>query len=329
MTTHASKLRALTFSMFTVMLHAQVNIESRPILNTTVWRYPSIFVAEFDDVQAHGWPAPSTTVHARATKILKDALHLGLQPGEFDVTLLQCFGACSAANAHHWTNQDVRSGQKYVIFSRSKVGLQAMVADPVSAAPVTDKDDAVAVVEWILSSASLSIFDQARGAATMLNPPSEHGFLLAQYVAALLASGSDTDTGPLLSALEGSGALAFSDSAKLALLFYLSQNSHSWGMGHDNLLRAYVNLVARYFVLEAREWRPGITHLQVEIVLNHLPGIFASDRASTILRQLAQNNELRQQLKSRASKCAVDSRLTPKEQAAARQLSAVLEITDR
>jgi hypothetical protein len=293
----------------------------------------SIFVAEFGDVQTHGGlsvsaaptPSPSTTAHVHVTRILRDALHLGLQPGEFDATLTQCFAGCFAGNTHYWSHRDVRSGQRYLVFSDSKLGLREMVADPAAATMIADEDDPVAEVELILSSASRSIFDQALGAAAVLAPTSKHSYLLAQYVAGLLASGSEADTGPLLSALEGPGALAFSDSAKISLLGYLSQNAHGWGKGRDNLLRVYVNLVTRYFVLDAKEWRPGITRLQVEIVTNHLSEILRSDRVSTLLRQFAQNRELRQELKSRASKCASDSRLTVGQRTQARQFASVLE----
>ena len=72
-----------------------------------------------------------------------------------------------------------------------------------------------------MGESSLPTAAQIPGAVAALDSPKLHGNELAQYVAWLLFANSDAETAPLFDALQGKGAMAFSDSGKSALLDHL------------------------------------------------------------------------------------------------------------
>ena len=127
-----------------------------------------------------------------------------------------------------------------------------MVAEPRSALRVVDGEDAVGDVELILELAGRPVAEQADRIAAELSGAKRHSLLLTQYISAILAAGSDSDSVHLAQALDGAGALAFSDEAKGAFVGQL-RSDILWPEDStrtpENLLHTYLNLVIRYFIL--------------------------------------------------------------------------------
>jgi len=220
---------------------------------------------------------------------------------------------------HYWTHRDLKAGQRYVILSEGNRTLQAMVEEPNTAELETGRVDVVGDVELILDSTSLPLAEQAQRVATALSGVGQHGWLFAQYTAALPATGSDADAAVLLQALGGRDVEVFSDHGKLSLLGSVSRQ-FSESDAPDNLVQAYVNLTVRYFVAEPEAPVSGATGLQREILDNDLRWIKASERGSAALRRMVLPEATAKRLRSKALECAGSVHLTPEARARAREL---------
>jgi hypothetical protein len=265
------------------------------------------------------------TVAARVhvTRVLKDADAAGLTPGFYDVTIPRSEHKPGLLRYPAWMDRDLKPGLVYMVFSDAKGDIRKAIEDPMSVELLTDKVDTVGDVELILGSSSLSTAAQIPGAVAALDSPKLHGNEMAQYVAWLLFANSDAETAPLFNALQGKGAMAFSDSGKSALLNHLlSRVIAPQADIRTNLLNALADLAVRYFIAQPEEptTRGRPEHLATTILTSYLPAIRRLPTASAALQRVRLTAADAARLRSKALEFALDKRLTPEWQAQARDL---------
>jgi hypothetical protein len=224
---------------------------------------------------------------------------------------------------YYWTQWNLPSTGRYILMTEYAQDLKTMVAEPRSALRVVDGEDAVGDVELILELAGRPVAEQADRIAAELSGAKRHSLLLTQYISAILAAGSDSDTVHLAQALDGAGALAFSDEAKGAFVGQL-RSDILWPEDStrtpENLLHTYLNLVIRYFILDAHEGRRGPLRVQDLILWSHLPRIRASERMMAALKRLALSPEDGDLLRREAVRRQSDATLTEAARAEAGRL---------
>jgi hypothetical protein len=177
--------------------------------------------------------------------------------------------------------------------------------------PVTDREDTIGDLELILNSADLTLHQQASALAGVIAASgTPHSYFLGNYAAGLLAAGSEADTMGLARAVEDSTDRTFSDLAKLLLLSDLLGESKSATKPPENLLKTYVVMTARYFLLQPDAPNPDVPDLQQDIMLRHLPWLVRSERAKALMRT-ALPPSLSQRLQKKALDLAADERIRP------------------
>ncbi|MGA9626900.1 MAG: hypothetical protein WBL65_19945 [Bryobacteraceae bacterium] len=294
----------------------------------------TILLAEFDNVQRGDGSAGriqrpvlyTIKVRGRVTRILNDAGHQGLREGEFQMEFTESSGGMHKGVS--WTDFDIQAGQQYLIFSDPKPRLAAMVELPSGAYPVTDKEDAVADVDLILHSASLTLREQASTvSAAIAGAAKARSLFLARYGAALLAAGSDSDTAALAHSIENSRESAFSNMGRDTLLYGLWSHLRELDKPPDNLCHVFVTMTARYLVGATGHPDPGpfnIPDIRDPIRQNYVPWILGSERAKAVLRA-APAPALAEQVRKKALQAAADDWYSPTYLARLRQLAEILE----
>ncbi len=258
------------------------------VINTPVWSHQTIFVAEVEDAQNAPPPYVSqwTDVRVRVSRILKDGRHIGLEPSVFEVRILHPMSV-SAANGSFWTNRQITTGQKYVIFSDSTKGLREMFEMPNSGELLTEEADPIADTEMILNTRGMRISEQSRNAALALRSSRKHSWILARYITAILAAGYESETNELAQALEtDEGALSFSDDAKITILADLSIEFTDPRGASQNLKRVLGYLSLRYIAFESQKTDAKPTRLERLILQRPLAQFRRSEEDMNTLRSV-------------------------------------------
>jgi hypothetical protein len=288
----------------------------------------TILLCEFESAAVTADASPGQlyqTVAARVhvSRVLKDADAAGLTPGFYDVTIPRSEHKPGLLRYPAWMDRDLKPGLIYMVFSDAKGDIRKAIEDPMSVELLTDKVDTVGDVELILGSSSLPAAAQIPGAVAALDSPKLHGNEMAQYVAWLLFANSDAETAPLFNALQGKGAMAFSDSGKSALLDHLlSRAIIPQAALRTNLLSALTDLAVRYFIAQPEEpaTRGRPEYLATTILTSYLPAIRRLPAAAAALQRVRLTADDAARLRSKALAFALDKRLTPEWQAQARDL---------
>lgn len=292
-------------------------LDDRPAVSVSITQYQSIFVAEIQDAHASDWDSRvpqqrTVAVKLKVSRILKDAGHQNLAPGEFDASLLQARwpGGRIGDNPYFWSDKDVRRGQQYLIFSNVKnKSLGVMFESADMAEPVSGSEDTIEDVNLVLSTSALPLYRRSQLVADALqNPAKPRSRFLAEYAAAILAAGTDSDTTPLASSLETVNIGSFSQPARSYLLWQLFQQGRTADYPPNNLLQVFVTLVARYFVAGPEQPPPELDPLQVEILQNYVPWIRSSERAAAILRKES-SLPMMQEVRHKTAQIAADTRI--------------------
>jgi hypothetical protein len=260
----------------------------------------------------------------RVTRILNDGYHKGLQLGPLDVNLRR-YGPTDDPEVYPWAQQDLRVGQRVLVFSESKVeGLAAMIESPRLVWWLTSDEDAEGDIALILDTLQLPLTARVQAVASAVTAsPRPHCWFLARYIGSLLVSASDSETSGLASALENAKGAAFSDAARTSLIDVL-RTGMSLAMRSErrNLASLFVGLAARYFLIEPD--KPGSPATSVQyLVLQCVHSIEAFDPARAALRAL--QPELAKQFAQKAAALAVDYRIQPDLRAMAVELHALIE----
>jgi hypothetical protein len=288
----------------------------------------TILLCEFESPSVTTEASPGQryqTVAARVhvSRVLKDADAAGLTPGFYDVTIPRSYHMAGIPQYPAWMDRDLKPGLLYMVFSDAKGDIRKVIEEPMSVELLTDKVDTVGDVELILGESSLPAAVQIPGAVAALDSPKLHGNEMAQYVAWLLFANPDAEAAPLFNALQGKGAMAFSDSGKSALLNHLlSRVVAPQSDLRANLLSALADLAVRYFIAQPEEpaTRGRPEHLATAIPASYLPAIRRLPAAAAALQRVRLTADDAARLRSKALAFALDKRLTPEWQAQARDL---------
>jgi len=290
------------------------------LFSDTVLRNPEIVVAEIKTLDAPlqgQFTAGPLRAHVRVTQILRDARGLGLEPRELDLQIRLSVpgGRMNCA----WNSHILAAGRTYILYSERELDLESIVAGPSVAEPVPEGFEAIGDVELALKLPGLPLSEQANAVASALADGRPHTSI-AGHAAVLLGAGSDADTAPLRSVLDGVGALAFSNVAKSAFLSALRQMKYKVREPSDNLVHVYANLVVRYFLLDAHEGKQGPLGVQESLLQTDLPEIRKSPREIAALRLVSLSQQDREVLQREVLRRQSDPRLTPQVQAEAAEL---------
>lgn len=138
------------------------------------WPASTIFVAEIEKTNPAAdcdapLPACPTELAVRATEILKDGTHQGLVPTQFRATV-PGLGGCVSMQSNAWQRrrEEIRAGQRYLIVSLGQKGLAASFTMPRLIELLTDADDPVSDVKFMLRMADLPLKDQISAATSQL-----------------------------------------------------------------------------------------------------------------------------------------------------------------
>jgi hypothetical protein len=263
-------------------------------------------------------------VRVRVTKILNDAYHKGLQLGSIDVNLRR-HAPTDDPESYAWAQYELRAGQQFLIFSESKdEGLAAMVESPRLAWWLTGKEDTVGDMSLILDTLPLPLPARVQAVTVAFSAsPRPHCSFLADYISSLLASGSDSETSELASALESAPASAFSDLARGTLLDHLRTGMFDAVRSeHRNLASLFVGLAARYFLIEPDRAASPATSTQY-LVLHCVHSMETFDLARAAVRALPPY--LAKQFAQKAAALASDTRIQPDLRTLAVELRTLIE----
>jgi hypothetical protein len=290
---------------------------------TTVSRYPTILVLQFESVQMQpllpcGPGCQTLEATVRIGPILKDAKSLNVAPGQYVVTIRQALPSVGVPLYPSWSNRNVEAGQQYILFTESTEDIAAIVDHPASVESLTDDPNAIDDIEINLRAEVLPVVEQCRAVADALSKSQHHGRFLAEYTAALLAVASDGDTMPIVEALEAGGADAFTDRGKAGLLTWLFFKTRTANFASENSIRTLAGLTLRYL---AQVPFPGRgLHIERDILQNELPYLRGDERGQLWLRQVVLPDTVLRQLRSKAVQFSVDEHLSPESRVEAREL---------
>jgi len=223
-------------------------------------------------------------LHGQVLQVLKDAQHLGLQPGVFEAEVL-LVGRYSLGGNPWLVQNDVRPGQQYLLFSNLKSGLRAMIEAPSQLYLVPDDEDATADIELILKCSSLTLREQALAVSEAIDGAGKpRSFLLGQHAGALLAAGSDAETGPLAQSIEKCRDSTFSAWAGSCLLAPLWRRLQEHADVPDQVLHMFITMSARGLVASGERVDPDRPDGRRQILRDYVPWIVGSERAKAVLR---------------------------------------------
>ena len=289
----------------------------------TMLIYPTVIAVEFVSLEPTGFDSgyEKMVAHARVSEVLRDALRAGFMPCEIDVPVRRKVGVVTTQI--FWTDLNLQPGMKYILMSGRPAGLGEMIAQPADAVKVSEGEDAIGDARLILSLAERPVAEQAESLATIFASGAQHSALLTQFIAAVLAAGSDADTAPLARSLDCAVAFAFSDFAKSAFIFHLQSDIRfpdDPARTSDNLIHTYVALLIRYFILDAHETGRGPLGLQDAILRNHLPRIRECERMIAALKRVQLSAEDLGILRREALRRQTDALMTEASRAEAGRL---------
>lgn len=277
----------------------------------------TVFLAEIEAAQPGGGCA--MLWHARPnsscdTKVRARILHVYKSIGdsvnnsiEFDCEIHQRF-VTSGTTPWQLQEKPIQAGQRYLIFSPALRDLPTIFATTPGPVLVSDDDDMIGDLELILNTEPLPTVQQASAvAAAITNSARRRSLLLSGYIGRLLAEGSDTETASLAHALESGSDQAFSLWGRWELLSTLASESKSGTEGPDNLVRAWIVMTARYFLLEPNEATFLIPDLH-QVILGYIPAILEHERPRSMMRK-ALTPSLREGFAGRVRETAADERV--------------------
>ena len=295
------------------------------LFSFTVLRNPEIVVAEVQALDPSPEDQPMVDpvrAHVRVTQILRDARLLGLKPRELNVSMrLSVPGG--GRPYYFWNRHFLATGRRYVVYSERQLDLESIIAEPDVAERIEEGVDAIGDVELALRLPGMPLAQQASSVASALSDGRLHSSI-GGHAAVLLAAASDVDTAPLRSVLDGSGALAFSNTAKNGFLSALRNMTYTVREPSDNLIHVYVNLVVRYFLLDAHEGKRGPLDVQVGILQTYLPEIQKSPRRLAVLKSISLSQQDRETLRREVLRRQAESWQTPQVRAEAGELLKLL-----
>jgi len=249
-----------------------------------LWNLPTIFVAEIETAAPsegcrQGWSTSSavgcpTDVLVRVTDVLRDAATHGSAQEKFQATLPSAFGGYTSVQ-YQWKRrqQAVQAGQRYLIISAVR-GLKGGFSSPRYLTLLTDEDDPVSDIRFILRSVSLPLDNQISGAmAEITAGRAPRSIFFVNYLAMLLASGGDANGTMLEQAIEDSPPSAFSSQAKAYLLSAPSAIP----------LHLYAALTARYLIDAPDLPTPGQPGISVAGLLNNVEWLLSSEQGRSVL----------------------------------------------
>jgi len=262
-----------------------------------------------------------TKVRARILRVFKGEYDGDALPAEFEVEIQQNILLSSIAP---WTDIRIQAGQRYLILSTAgQIGPSAFASN-LGPVVVTDREDTIGDLELILNSERLTLHQQASAvAAAIAAAGTPHSYFLANYAAGLLAAGSDSDTAGLARAFDVSNDQSFSDFARVMLLGDLWSQCKSAAQAPDNLLRTYMIMTARYFLLPSAEPTLELPSLREECLRTHIPWLLGSERSKSLMRTELPptlGRRLRQQILA----LAVDQRQRPDRRQLMQELLALI-----
>jgi hypothetical protein len=272
-----------------VAVDARMSAASDPKAVVAAYARYTILLIEVDSAERSGsggdhFPGAAYALNARGRviRVLNDAGHEGLAPGDFALDIPQYTRGPLGMSG--WQGTYVEAGQRYLILSDPKHEWRAMVQEPFRAILITDKEDVVADMELVLACAGQPTPEQALSvSAAIRGAVKPRSWLVASYASALLAAGPASDTAVLSQAIESSAGTAFSDLAKSGLLGSLLERLKGIEKPPDSLVHLFVTMVARYLADAPDHPDPSEPDIRVSILGNHIPWILGSDRAKAVL----------------------------------------------
>jgi hypothetical protein len=276
------------------------------------WGQGIIVLTEIEQVGRAAVPGQAAQVKLRVTRVIRDAFNLGLQPGEYE-------------GPYVWEGVDLAAGQRYLVYSNQKQGLDETFRSLYNLWPLSGQDHSVEDLDLILQLVRLPTAQpSSRLAAEISSPAWPHGHLVALYAGSLLADSRYADTVGLAFALQHSPDAAFSDGGKESLFGACDRQV---GIHHrdipENLLSVFVTVTARYFLAEAEPPESGPTRVQSD-VLAQAHAIAETEPVAAAFRSLRPASTVTQ-LHQKLSQLASDGRLEPEKRAQARQLLFLLQ----
>ena len=225
----------------------------------------SIFVIEIGKID----PEHSWVVDGQVTRVLRDQDHLNLSPGAFHVSLatannVVCGGDCP----FHWEETEFHPGDRFVVFSDERQPIGDMIAGPRFTQRLQRGVEGLSDLESILAAEDLPWQEQPLTISkTLPNSPGPHDWLMAVYLADLLAGdGPELDTWALEKVVENA---TFSDEGKASLLGTLARNLH---LLIDDPRKGYLQsalfaLAPGFFLEDTGKVRhQGLTEIQLNLL---------------------------------------------------------------
>jgi len=245
----------------------------------------TILVIEVNRRSACSALASECKVHisGRVVRVLNDAAHKGGLTGEFEADIVQ-ERPMGLGHLLPWSRIELSAGSQYVVHSLA-IGLVEMVQHPDVVAAVPSDQDYVGDLEFILSSAGLTVADQVSGAAQLISTsPVPRSPQLVPYLIALMMAGSSGDRARLAGAIEACSRTAFSEWAKNGLLWGVWDWLRGEKDPEDCVVHLLVTVTARYLG-DAPDTLPvNVPDLRLPIARYDVPWILASERAKAMLR---------------------------------------------
>jgi hypothetical protein len=314
--THTSP--AVLYILIPLFLLAPSATASDPKVQTLPTESATIFLAEIEAAQpGDGCPklwsgfrtTCNTKVQARILRVYKSAVEKDPGPSEFNCEIHQEH-VMSGTTRWQTHEEPIRTGQRFLIFSKQQGYLPAIFATTPAPIFVSDDADIIGDLELVLNTEILTLGQQASAAAVAIADTAKpRSLIMGQYVGKLLAAGSDAETAGLVKAVESSPEQAFSLRGRLELLRTLSYESKSGTTGPDNLVHAFVVTTARYFLLEPNQATPLVPDMH-DMTLYGIQFILEHDRPRSMWAN-ALTPSLRQRVAKKVAESAADKQMAP------------------
>jgi hypothetical protein len=287
---HRPKLILIARVAFGILCGLTTAIASGEKVQSFVSRYSNIFVVEVEEATASAWQQGNPQVRTiaiggRVTQVLRKSPKAQLAPGSFAVTITQAQWATGRIgdNPSVWSDKEIKAGNQFLIFSTEEEGSAAELLRSPERVDLASGSTIVDDVTLIARLDAAPVAEQASAAATAWQKsPQPRSIFLGQYVAAVLAAGTDEETAPLASAMAG-GELPFDAAGRQSLLWYLFQAARTSDNPSANLLQTFGRLTAQVFSSDGVDPSGKLSPYGVNMLENQIAWLTSSEEARTVL----------------------------------------------